>query len=81
MQQPQVVDSNVVVGRVMVQYFVPPQLVYGFVPPQIIAYILGDCPLLLTDQELMCRNKILKELRQNLKEAQEQMKYFADCKR
>ncbi|KAA8529845.1 hypothetical protein F0562_034386 [Nyssa sinensis] len=52
----------------------PFEVVYGRTPPTLLSYIHGTTKVASMKEELLSRNQIVKELRVNLKEAQERMK-------
>lgn len=55
----------------------PYEAVYGRTPSDILSYTLGTASNALVDSELS-RDQILKELQQNLQQAQKRMKQRAD---
>ncbi|KAA8517478.1 hypothetical protein F0562_017771 [Nyssa sinensis] len=52
----------------------PFEVVYGRTPPTLLSYIQGTAKVASVEEELLSRDQMVKELRVNLKEAQERMK-------
>ena len=62
--------------------FSPFEAVYGVPPPSFLSYISGTARVQAVDEYLQDRDEILKELRHNLRMAQDRMKSHADqCRR
>jgi hypothetical protein len=61
--------------------YTPFEAVYGCKPPKLVPYIDQSSSLPQLDELLSTRSSILQLLRQNLSEAQNRMKIFADRKR
>ena len=58
--------------------FTPFRLVYGHDPPTISSYVRRSTDLEAVEAELVSRDEILKQLRQNLTQAQHRMKTITD---
>ena len=58
----------------------PFEVVYGREPPSLLAYVPGTARVAVVEEELIRRDEVLKELKQNLKAAQEQMKKNYDLR-
>ena len=56
----------------------PFEVVYGRKPPTLLSYVAGTAKTEAVDKELLTRDEILKELRQNIQQAQVRMKQNAD---
>ncbi|KAJ8752156.1 hypothetical protein K2173_003764 [Erythroxylum novogranatense] len=61
--------------------FTPFELVYGRPPPSLLSYVPGTTKVQSVDDYLRQRAEVLKELKLNLRLAQEKMKLHADKKR
>jgi len=59
----------------------PYEAVYGVPPPRLLSYIPGTTRVEAVDEVLRNRKQILNLLQQNIKQAQQRMKKFADLKR
>ena len=58
----------------------PFEVVYGREPPSLLTYVPGTAKVATVEIELMKRDQILKDLKENLKMAQDQMKKRYDLK-
>ena len=58
----------------------PFEVVYGREPPSLLAYVPCTARVAAVEEELIRRDEVLKELKQNLKAAQEQMKKNYDLR-
>ena len=58
----------------------PFEVVYGREPPSLLAYVPGTARVAAVEEELIRGDEVLKELKQNLKAAQEQMKKNYDLR-
>ena len=59
----------------------PFEIVYGRPPPSLLSYVAGTACNVVVEKELVARDEVLKELRENIRLAQSRMKIYADRKR
>jgi hypothetical protein len=59
----------------------PYEAVYSQPPPKLLSYVLGTTNVVAVDELLRTREQILALLQQNIKQAQQRMKKFADLRR
>jgi len=59
----------------------PFEVVYGYPPPKLLPYEAGTTRVQAVEEDLRSQDFILTLLRENLQDAQEMMKFFADKKR
>uniref|UniRef100_A0A2N9H589 Tf2-1-like SH3-like domain-containing protein n=1 Tax=Fagus sylvatica TaxID=28930 RepID=A0A2N9H589_FAGSY len=56
----------------------PFEVVYGREPPSLLTYISGTAKVVVVEQELLQRDQVLQELKQNIKTSQNRMKQVYD---
>ena len=59
----------------------PFEIVYGKPPPSLLSYVARTTRNEVVEKELIARDEVLKELRENIQLAQSRMKLYADRKR